>query len=400
MIKHYKGEYGECDYNDNLFELSNIGLRYIGESCTVVLPDGLNDYGGMFRERTFKDTLKVILNYSGDMGNILIGELFYHCTFEHGVDLSDFCKNAYNSQDNEGNPYCEGVFMEHCIIKEKLIFADNFICGYRNFLYCSFLDGANLGTVKEFSGDSVECFCGALLSDGFYLPDVKGVNNVFDSCWEGMPTCPKRFPSYVMSQEKSEFLYNINKHMYAKRDQERSLAEFWHRENGHQINYQAVEKYEKEWDITAMKIKEKFGESAYTGYDGLLLSKEVYDYFNKELKIALEKLKKGKDLISRCKQEMLKLLKDGKSQKEAIAILSKNFDFNIDMCNTIYQSIENSLIDKCSLDISSIFRIDEGTSVSKYTVGEMKELLMKRGYSEFVVLKCLVDYLKDEYLCL
>lgn len=145
------------------------------------------------------------------------------------------------------------------------------------------------------------------------------------------------------------------------------------------------------WEVGFLEEKYK---------NGLYNDGKAVKYLEKELSIAVEKLKNGKDIVSRCKQEMIKLLKEGKSEKEAISILSKNSDFNVDLCNTIYTGIENSLIDKCSIDISSIFRVEDDTSVSKYTVGEMKELLMKRGYPELVVLKCLVEYLKDEYLCL
>lgn len=392
MIKHFKSDYGECDYDDSLFKQEGNFLKYIGESCDVVVPTGLSMYGGLFEKRTFKDTLKVNCDFSGNINSDLFRNLFEYCIFEHGVDLSDFCKNA--SYEDIGVLY----FMFGCVIKEKLIFADNFIVGDRSFCYSEFLNGANLGSVKMFSG--VEFLGDAYLSDDFYLPDIKSADIVFDTVYEGTLCCPRRMPSYVMSEEKCNLLYAINNHIFDDRNYERQTEEVCYKQYGHKIDYEEITKYEVEWDLYSKKIKEKFGEDAYSEEGILPLDGKAVKYLEKELSIAVEKLKKGKGIVSRCKQEMVKLLKEGKSEKEAISILSKNPDFNVDLCNTIYTGIENSLIDKCSIDISSIFRVENDTSVSKYTVGEMKELLMKRGYPELVVLKCLVDYLKDEYLCL
>lgn len=54
MIKHFKSDYGECDYDDSLFKQEGDLLKYIGESCDVVIPTGLSMYGGLFEKELLK----------------------------------------------------------------------------------------------------------------------------------------------------------------------------------------------------------------------------------------------------------------------------------------------------------------------------------------------------------
>ena len=45
-----------------------------------------------------------------------------------------------------------------------------------------------------------------------------------------------------------------------------------------------------------------------------------------------------------------------------------------------------------------VFTIDKSTGASRYTVGEVRDLLLSCGYSELEVYKSIVAYLEDEYL--
>lgn len=368
MIKHYKGCYGEFDYDDKLWKI-NCGVNYIGDSYDVVIPDGCVCLEDMFNGRVFKNTLKVICKFNGKFDNNVfeISGMFNSCVFENGIDFSEFCKDA-----NFGTEGLHGLFY-NCTFKGKLTFADNFVAGVRCFYNSKFY--TDFPEKISFGKYCYECLGNSYLPENFYLPNTDNVENVFTSIYEYACCCPKHFPSYVMSEKETEDIRFIIRH----------------------IDLLYIDAHEGEDDFMQedKEFKEKYGASFYSEENNKEL-KKLQNLVNEQLRLAALKCVKGGTLLSDCRKEMLKLLREGKSINEIRYILASK-EFNSSIVNAVYSQIETSLCEKCNKDLSKTFVI-EGNS-SKYTVNEMRELLLDRGYPREIVNECIVNYLENQYLC-
>lgn len=337
-IVHYNGSLGEFDYNDKLFKVEQgvtDRITYVGESSIVSIPNGLTDFNGLFRNRVFNETFKIEhVNCSvSDSDGPEMFEMFSRCTFNKGLDLGN--EFSVNSDVD--------VLFDECIFKGFLKLGNNFVLSYRFFKGCKFYEGCNLGDIK-ISDNIREALCDAYLGDDFYLPDIAGIEKIFECDWNVKDVCPVRFPSYVMSKAKSKKLYDKLENL-----------------------------------------------------DGMYTEdfEEAVKYIKRELASACKKMRKGKLLISDCTKSVVASLKDGKTIKEIKDIFGYKYD--TEMIDSVYYNICSKLESSCMKDISNTFVV-EGKS-SKYTVGEMQEMLVKRGYPREVVNACLVGYLSSEYLC-
>ena len=99
-----------------------------------------------------------------------------------------------------------------------------------------------------------------------------------------------------------------------------------------------------------------------------------------------------------CKRDLQKLLKEGRSIKEASLILSTMYQ-SIDlgaMVNAIYDSLHNGCMD--AVDKLSV--IPSGSSQCRYSIGELRRKLREAGYPGDIVDGCILKLLDDQYISL
>lgn len=311
---------------------------------------------------------------------------FKGCTFKNGLDLGE---EFYI----DGDVDTEEMFMNSKFYK-FINLGSGFCVSSLNYLFAGaeFHEGCNLKDLKfignkEELRDSSCCLTGAYLGDNFYLPDEDFVSYVFDNYDEDY-YCPKRMPSYAMSEERLRELQNLENIAVSDNvsaDYIRSSL---------CMAIQRMRKGSEAIEKCGRQLKELL-DSGMTRDEAVAeVTDSNYD-FNVGMLSAIES---GKSTdFNDCKKSILSLLKAAKSFKEVFCELSVNFD--VVTISNAYSNIERSLIAKCDKDISDVFIIDRSTKSSKYTVGQLCEMLKGRGYPEDIICKCLVGYLKEEYLC-
>ena len=356
MIKHYKGKLGEFDYDDTLWEIclkrelpgyskdvaesEDQVVHYIGNSSVVNIPKGLINYCLLFYKCIFNDTF--ILEYADLTNCISADRMFSYCKFLKGIDLKNNFDTRNCKNKNFHMLFVESEFYDFINLGSNFyIFSSGTMFGW-----CKFQTGCNLKDLKcniDLSEEVCvgECFSGCYFNDDFYLPDedfiwLMAENNGNED------VSPSHYPSYAMSEEDNKWFEHVNKH-------------FW----------------DKNFEID-------------------------YDAYETKMKEAFNKMRKGGSLVTRCRQEMLKLLKEGKSKEDVIANLSTNSEFNKGMLQSIYCTIESSLVNKCSFEVNNMFKIEDVKS--HYTVGEIRKALLQKGYPKDIVNDCIVNYLENEYL--
>ena len=159
MIKHYEGELGTFDYDDEEFEIEyNIHgdkIHYIGKGLSVDLPDGCIDTSYMFED--------CILPEGFTLGNfntynvVNMHYMFKDCVLPEGFSLGDNF-STYNVKDMSG-------MFSNCVLPENFTLGDYFdasnvvdIDGM--FLYCALPKGFSLGAhlTHLIENVNIECF--------------------------------------------------------------------------------------------------------------------------------------------------------------------------------------------------------------------------------------------------
>lgn len=96
MIKHYEGELGIFDYNDEEFEIINVNagggfpkktLRYKGKGLSINLPYGCIDTSFMFYKCEFPDGFSLGDFDTSEVINMMF--MFADCKFPEGFSLGD-----------------------------------------------------------------------------------------------------------------------------------------------------------------------------------------------------------------------------------------------------------------------------------------------------------------------
>ena len=89
------------------------------------------------------------------------------------------------------------------------------------------------------------------------------------------------------------------------------------------------------------------------------------------------------------------LIQQGKSFENSRSILL-SWGADVSVVNGITFSMEDVFRDKCTSTIDKLLVV-KGEK-SRYTIGEVKEILVSRGYPVDLVDSCIVEYLKDQYI--
>ena len=162
MIKHYEGELGTFDYDDEEFEIYDgmfkPHLHYIGKGKSVDLPKGCINTSKMFTDCKLPRGFS-LGNF--DTSNVINMEsMFYECILPEGFTLGD-------KFDTSNVTYMENMF-SYCKLPEGFTLGDKF-------------DTSNVKDMRYM-------FVSAIVPEGFSLGDkfntsnVKYMRNMFTNC--------------------------------------------------------------------------------------------------------------------------------------------------------------------------------------------------------------------------
>ena len=99
-----------------------------------------------------------------------------------------------------------------------------------------------------------------------------------------------------------------------------------------------------------------------------------------------------------CKKDLIKLLKEGKSIRDALRCLTTRYPMvNIDR---ISSECLSKLYIECSKNVSRLLEIPIGSEYCRYTIAEVRKKLQEAGYPKEVVDDCILNYIGDQYISL
>lgn len=113
-------------------------------------------------------------------------------------------------------------------------------------------------------------------------------------------------------------------------------------------------------------------------------------------------------LEKQCKKELLKLLKEGKTISEARQSLVSScidlsgysqHDFE-ELLDSAVIFISEALTSNCNTDASNLLSFKSNDKYSKYTIGEVRDKLLAKGYPKEIIYECILNYISDQYLTL
>lgn len=391
-------------YDDIDFQIVNHCLHYIGKGSKVSIPEGLYSMNGMFQGCNLStlildfDTSK-ILNMSSMFENAKIGKLelgsnFTTCNVHSMYSMFKDAKITdmrMFSGFNTSNVRNMDSMFENCAIPSGFIVGSNFnITNVRNirrcFYNCKFPEGFTLKeiyTTKDTYMYSTYAFSKTVLPEGFEFGNDKskviGLScSTFKDCVISDGFCAEPVYSYEERFRGSCFSGCI-------------LAPDFIFPEGFDIT--------KYYDPGVEYSNVLYGYKEYkvdnNGLDTLLSIKNK----KQKRKLRLEK---------QCKKEFLKLLKEGKTISEARQSLVSNgidctgysqHDFE-EILDSAVIFISEALIRNCNTDASDLLSFKSNDKYSKYTIGEVRDKLLAKGYPKEIVYECILNYISDQYLTL
>lgn len=389
----------DCYYDDELFEVktdkSLSGTTHVSEneiikglyleskvlSGVVRVPDNASD-GCMFYNKTITNDLKLISgNFSElfgacDIPLISISNAFYKSKIIGNVSicssvpisaLAETFKGSkiFGNIDFSGVTFSENTYIayvfEEAEINSRLDFSflNRHFDGVESIFYRAKFNCANKITLGA-SGYGISCydtdlFDRAVFCDGMVLDiDLNG---------EGNRNRDLEFNDTVFKETKFSDRFVVDDD-----------------ENMHMFTYAVLPDF-----ITATKPSEvvkQFNEHY-----------EVWKRNNPD-----KAIDDSPSVADKCRIDLIKLIKSGKTMQEAIRVLAVKYPGNESTLNSIYNEVECRLSGKCAESIPAMLGIVSGSKYSRLTVGEAREKLISMGYPSDIVDHCLVMYLKDEYL--
>lgn len=99
-----------------------------------------------------------------------------------------------------------------------------------------------------------------------------------------------------------------------------------------------------------------------------------------------------------CKRDLLELLKGGKRIDQARSVLIGKGYSGI-VVDYSMGEVVSKLSDRCRTDVKTLLAI-KSDKYSGLTISEARNKLLAKGYPEIVVLRCICDYIGDQYLSL
>ena len=399
MIRHYKGNLGEFNYDDDEFE---IGLEesdhqwicYVGNGLTVNLPKGCIDTSYMFAYRKLPKGF--VLGDDFDTSRVVQMEgMFEECKLPKGFSLGD--------KFNTSNVKSMSSMFEGCTMSEGFTLGDKFdTSNVENmndmFFACSMPKGFTLGNkfctskVKDmrYMFDCCKLPKGFSLGDKFDTSNVEIMKDMFTNC--------------IMSEGFSlgnKFDTSNVKNMT-------SMFEGCEFPRGFTLG--------DKFNTSNTKCMEGIFENSTISEDFMLCNKFIKMdsealLFNKTKfpsRIKIDENTTEDDIIAQlkkpldyndCTKEFTKLIKEGKSLSEARKEIFNTFNFTTDTIEKVENDLKNKLNQACSSAIISLFSIkDTKEEHSEYTVGEVRDGLLRKGFPEETVMKSIVTYLENQVL--
>ena len=416
MLQHYEGRLGEFDYDDGEFKVfsscpcNNFTpcIRYIGEGTTVNLPKGCVDISYMFYERKLPKGFT--LGKGFNISNVLsMKGLFSNCILPKGFtlgdnfdtsnveDMSDMFSNCIlpkgftlgDKFDTSNVHDMSGMFF-NCVLPEGFTLGDKFDTSHVSdtdnmFADCKLPKGFTLG--DKFDTSHVMfmeyMFAGCKLPKGFTLGDkfdtshVENMDNMFKEC-----VLPNDFTlGDKFDTSKTIGMCNIFEGSV--------LPESF-------VLCSKFVKTEKDCLLfTYAKLPSRVVVNENTTEDDIIeqLKKPIFTNV-KEESTHTNELKEA----SACANEFSKLIKKGLPLVEARKEIVENSNFTADTIETTENKIKNKLDKVCSNVIISLFSAKDENKQSTYTVGNVRDELLRKGIPKEIVMESIVTYLEDQVL--
>lgn len=449
MVRHYEGTLGVFDYDDEMFRLLEDDCGHYlcyNYSKDISLPNGILSTRKMFYN--CKLPKGFTLGSEFDTSKVTdMSSMFEECKMSEGFSLGD--KFITSNVEN-----MKGMF-EGCTMPKNFSLGDSFDTSnvqsmWHMFCSCSMSEDFSLGVKFDTSNvkDTRGMFSGCELPKDFSLGDkfdTSNVENMDSMFWvcsmqKGFSLGDKFNTSKVKNM--SWMFYNCtlpegftlgDKFDTTNVKDMRSMFEDCELPEGFNLgnkfntsNVKDMHSMFEECKLSeGFMLGDKFDtssvETTENMFRGVLFPKDA-DYrgvirsfdFNsiKNMKgmfegstllsgVPLESvLKHVKTLeTTECMKVLMSLLKEGNSLAEARKKMLNNPIFTADIIERAEDNLKNKLNQKCSDAITSLFSVkDAEEECSKYTVGEVCDELLSKGFPKEVVTESIVDYLKDQVL--
>ena len=408
------------DYDDTVFKIEGHCLRYIGNGGRVLIPDGAYSLQGMFKDCNLdilildSDTSKV-LNMSSmfenaKINNLKLGSKFSTCSARN---MNYMFKNAkIANMDmikgfNTSNLRSMNHMFENCPIPSGFIIGNEFDLTMLKemnytFYHSEFPEDFTLRDIYVTKNTYIEAeytFSYTKLPKGFEIGNSRSKRIIF-STYEG------KYPAFayctIPDGFRSSFVYysSTGRSCYSRCN----LADDFTFPEG----FELYNRTKGESDYTF----------SYRGYeysvwclDSLFEDKEQarkFELEEAEQELREKQQKRKTDLEEQCKKELLKLLKEGKTISEARqSLLSSGIDLSghsqhdfKEILDSAVIFISEALTRNCKTDISNLLSFKSNNKYSKYTIGEVRDKLLAKGYPKEIVYECILNYISDQYLTL
>lgn len=390
-------------YDDTDFQIVNHCLHYIGKGGRVSIPEGLYSMNGMFQGCTLDtlildfDTSK-ILNMGSMFENAKIGKLelgsnFTTCNVHSMTKMFKDAKIAdmhMFSGFNTINVKNMDNMFENCVIPSGFIVGSNFDITnvwqfYGCFYNCKFPEGFTLKeiyTTKDTDMISRHAFSKTVLPEGFEFGNDRS---------KAIGLSDSTFKDCVISDGFcAESIYT---------SKERLTSSCF---NGCILAPDFI--FPEGFDITDCDPGLDYSKVLY-GHKEYKIANEDLDTL---LSVKNKKQNRKLKLEKQCKKELLKLLKEGKTISEARQSLVSScidlsgysqHDFE-ELLDSAVIFISEALASNCNTDASNLLSFKSNDKYSKYTIGEVRDKLLAKGYPKEIVYECILNYISDQYLTL
>lgn len=340
MIKHYSGMLGDFDYDDSLWKVTLNNPKDMFNHDTIM-------YIGDSSDIYFPDGLCFLDDVVHDRTFEEIVKLHYHPKEDLELSIEYVFSRCIFKK---GFDLSDSIFLNAskifnlCVFNDNLIFGRNFYMGEECFFGCVFNSGCNLYNLKYIREDVCNALPYCILNEDFYLPDIDNIEKIFRPDGDCYFQLPESVPRYAIS--KSDFDY----------------------------------------------LKDYLCDSVYEVHE------EQREKIDEKLKNIIKAMLSWEEIVLVADEAVHKLLLQGKSKEDIFVECTDDSEMKYSLVNIMYKKYEKDIKAKCCSVITDLFGIDGETLSSKYTVGQIQDLLVNKGFPEDVVNECLIKYLKNEYL--
>lgn len=452
-IKHFKGILwftdleSDFDYDDELFEICDWldhkykYLHYIGDSAEVSLPSGVYSTDLLFFKRTFKTSL-ILVNFDTSQVKSMIS-MFQFCSIYGDLDLGKsfntsnvlnmfkmFADCSINGNLSLGGSFntsnvldMHSMFSE-CVISGSLDLGDKFDTGNVTDMSCMFYnfvmpEGFTLGKHFDTSRvvdmecmfDSCKISKGFELGNSFYTGNVENLHCMFYDC--SLPagfTLGDHFDTSNVEEFRGMFLgtkfqkgftlgnkFSMNKARFVDSMFSNVINGLKIHDLGENQDLDLVKVFQDATIADDYKFPSWLNLEDYVDEGGASIRYKgiSYDFPNSVLSLLfVEK----SEVTKSCRIDLLEMLKSGKSIERVRLELSNN-GYDAPVVDCCIAMVGGKLNSSCMETIKKLMIISK-EGYSSYTISEVKEKLLAKGYPKEIVYECILNYIGDQYLTL